>query len=194
MTEPLTNHEDVGEFHRKFDLRHTNDGATGPALLDPMLLSFRLNFLLEELSELCDAMGAKFYTRDGVGPDGLLQSLAITVPADTVAIDHAQAFDALLDLNYVSHGTAHLLGYPWQEGWDAVQRANITKERATSAEASKRGSSFDVIKPEGWTPPDIEAILHGHGFYKPGTECPVCGGAFSDEDVSCEPGICKAGG
>jgi predicted HAD superfamily Cof-like phosphohydrolase len=190
----LTNHEDVGEFHRKFNLRHTNDGAAGPAPQDLLLLSFRLNFLLEELSELVEAVGAKFYTRDGVGPDGVIQSLAITVPADVDQIDHAQAFDALIDLNYVSHGTAHLLGYPWQEGWDAVQAANMAKERATSAEASKRGSAFDVIKPEGWKPPDIGAVLRSHGFFKHGVECPVCGGSFDDPGVTCEPGICRAGG
>jgi hypothetical protein len=65
----------------------------------------------------------------------------------------------------VVFGTAHLNGYPWQEGWDLVQQANITKERAAAdGSNSKRGSSFDVVKPEGWTAPDINGLLLKKGW------------------------------
>jgi predicted HAD superfamily Cof-like phosphohydrolase len=45
------------------------------------------------------------------------------------------------------------------ELWDDVQRANMSKERATSVSQSKRGSTFDVIKPKGWVPPATAAII-----------------------------------
>jgi predicted HAD superfamily Cof-like phosphohydrolase len=47
----------------------------------------------------------------------------------------------------------------WDEFWNDVQRANMSKERATKASDSKRGSTFDVIKPAGWKAPDTEGIL-----------------------------------
>ncbi len=79
--------------------------------------------------------------------------------------DHAQMADALVDLVYVALGTAHLLGYPWQEVWDAVQAANMAKERGKpDGSNSKRGSAWDVVKPEGWTPPDIATLLERYGF------------------------------
>lgn len=47
----------------------------------------------------------------------------------------------------------------WRELWDDVQRANMTKVRATSASQSKRKTSLDVIKPEGWVGPNGGKIL-----------------------------------
>lgn len=47
--------------------------------------------------------------------------------------------------------------------WDDVQRANMTKERATSATAGKRGSAvFDIIKPPGWVGPDTAAVIRNY--------------------------------
>lgn len=53
------------------------------------------------------------------------------------------------------------LGLPWHDLFDEVQRANITKERATGTDdpRSKRGSAWDIVKPEGWTPPDIPGVF-----------------------------------
>jgi len=45
--------------------------------------------------------------------------------------------------------------------WNEVQRANMSKVRASSESQSKRGSSLDVIKPEGWRGPDIQGVLDG---------------------------------
>lgn len=132
-----TNWRDVGDFHEKFGLPQVKADA-GPREWNAELLKFRIKFLQEELVEFVE---------------GVIQE------------DHAQMADALIDLVYVAMGTAHLLGYPWQELWNEVQRANMTKVRAAAdGSNSKRGSSFDVIKPEGWEPPDIVGILTRHGF------------------------------
>lgn len=42
----------------------------------------------------------------------------------------------------------------WDDTWNAVQTANMTKVRAASAADSKRGSSLDVVKPKGWVAPE----------------------------------------
>lgn len=134
MSDRQSNFQDVGDFHRKFDLP-ASDISPGPRSITESLFEFRRKFMQEELDEFV------------VGWD---------------EVDHAQMFDALLDLVYVAMGTAHFFGYPWQEGWDEVQRANMAKVRAPSADASKRNSSWDVVKPPGWTAPDIDGVLARH--------------------------------
>lgn len=160
----MTDFSDVGDFHRKFGL-HTSDDRPGPtgAEDNTELMLFREKFLTEELAEFAE---------------GLAEG------------DHAKMFDALIDLVYVALGTAHLLGYPWQQGWDKVQEANMAKVRAKAdGSDSKRGSSFDVVKPPGWTPPDIESLLLSYGFKErvPSKNCPGCGKDLADEATTCGP-------
>lgn len=50
----------------------------------------------------------------------------------------------------------------WLELWADVQRANMSKERAQKASDSKRGSTWDVVKPQGWVGPQTEAIIAKH--------------------------------
>jgi predicted HAD superfamily Cof-like phosphohydrolase len=103
-----------------------------PRLLDSMTVRFRLKFLEEELMEF---------------------------RVSAISDDMPGMADALIDLVYVAMGTAYTMGLPWQPLWNEVQRANMSKVRASSADESKRGSSLDVVKPEGWKGPDIEGVL-----------------------------------
>lgn len=103
-----------------------------PTFLSNEAFEFRVNFLQEELEE--------FY-------------------GDHKAGNMEGAADALVDLVYVAHGTALMMGIPWEKIWDEVQRANMTKVRATSAEQSKRGTALDIIKPAGWVGPDHKKAL-----------------------------------
>ena len=48
----------------------------------------------------------------------------------------------------------------WRDFWNDVQRANMTKIRVLKSEDSKRGSTYDVIKPPDWIPPYSEEILN----------------------------------
>lgn len=50
----------------------------------------------------------------------------------------------------------------WLELWADVQRANMSKERVTKASDSKRGSTWDVVKPAGWIAPRTEEIVAKH--------------------------------
>lgn len=75
---------------------------------------------------------------------------------------------AMSDLVILCYDTALRMGlrYPvWRELWNDVQRANMTKVRATSAGQSKRGTSLDVVKPAGWIGPNGAAILDRHYMY-----------------------------
>lgn len=98
-----------------------------PRLLPHDIQQFRMKFMQEELDEF---------------------ELAV------LHGDLTKAFDALLDLAYVVHGTAQLMGLPWAKGWAAVQKANMSKQRGG---VDKRGNhTLDVCKPPGWVGPEGE--------------------------------------
>jgi len=129
----MTQFDMVGEFHVKFGLPTVADGPPRP--LTDHEFEFRSRFMREELDEYEDAVA-----------EG----------------DLAKAADALVDLVYVVLGTAHLHRFPFDEVFAEVQAANMRKVRASSAEESRRGSALDVVKPEGWTSPDVEGVLRRH--------------------------------
>lgn len=87
----------------------------------------RLKHLQEELGEICEAM---------------------------VMEDRVRLLDGLIDLVYVALGGAYLLGLPFNKGWKLVHAANMKKIRAARKDQSKRGSTFDVVKPAGWRSPE----------------------------------------
>jgi predicted HAD superfamily Cof-like phosphohydrolase len=120
--------DEVGDFHKKFGLPHADDGGP-PALLEEGVLSFRTDFMDEELEEFITA---------------------------TEAGDIVKATDALCDLVYVVLGTAHMMRLPFNECWKLVQEANMTKVRADGATdpRSKRGHELDVVKPEHFVSPE----------------------------------------
>ena len=67
----------------------------------------------------------------------------------------ADKLDALVDLCYVALGTCYLHGMDFNEAWRRVQSANMTKVRAQVSSDSKRGSTWDVIKPANFVPPNL---------------------------------------
>lgn len=67
--------------------------------------------------------------------------------------------DALIDIVYVAKGTAVMLGLPWDELWSEVHATNMRKVRGISSR-----QRADVLKPEGWMPPDLHKVLCDHGY------------------------------
>jgi predicted HAD superfamily Cof-like phosphohydrolase len=130
-------HSSVGHFHERFGLDNTTHRDPGPRDVSVELMDFRVKFMEEELREFKEARAKN---------------------------DIAGMADALVDLSYVTLGTAHVMGLPWQELFFEVQKANMGKERAVRAEQSLRGSTYDVVKPKGWQPPDIAGVLRKHGW------------------------------
>jgi len=62
--------------------------------------------------------------------------------------------DGLVDLVYVAIGTAYLHGFDFDEAWRRVHEANMKK----IAKPSIR-SDYDVVKPAGWTSPDLSDLV-----------------------------------
>lgn len=134
-------YKDIKEFHKRFQLDPSNPE---PHLLDSELLRFRADFMLEEFQEFLNAC------RENNLHD---------------------AFDALIDLSYVTLGTAYLMSLPFDQGWDEVHRANMAKTRAIDLlnmpnlpdairqSLEKRNSKYDVVKPPGWVKPDLTKFI-----------------------------------
>lgn len=126
---------DVGDFHTKFDLpRWRGWGDPKPHLMSQAEADFRTGFLDEELTEFKEALAAQ---------------------------DLEKAADALVDLVWVALGTAHVMHIPFERVWAEVYRANMAKVRSTGSDdpRSTRSSHFDVVKPEGWQPPNHKQAL-----------------------------------
>ena len=65
--------------------------------------------------------------------------------------------DGCADLKWVIEGLEHSLNLPQQEVWDEVARSNLSK--ISEDGKVKKRKDGKVLKPEGWTPPDIKTIL-----------------------------------
>ena len=72
--------------------------------------------------------------------------------------DIVEIADACADLKWVVEGLEHTLNIPQQMVWDEVARSNLQKVDPITGKVLKREDG-KVMKPEGWTPPDIKSIF-----------------------------------
>lgn len=121
--------EDLVEFHERFGLEYN-----GPPRSLPLAHArFRYTCLREEVEEYIASYG-----------------------------NVAKELDALIDLIYFALGCAYLQGLApvFNEAWTRVHEANMLKMRSPATdESAARGSAFDVVKPPGWTPPDLTDLV-----------------------------------
>ena len=143
--EPVDFVGDIEEFHRKFGLLYEGK----PRALSAELSEFRQKFLQEEKNEYVSHSESCY--------------IAIRERDEAeVTYQLAHMLDALVDLTYVAIGTAHLHGFDFKEAWRRVHAANMAKVRAQRAEDSTRGTTYDVVKPDGWLPPRHEDLVEDH--------------------------------
>jgi predicted HAD superfamily Cof-like phosphohydrolase len=73
--------------------------------------------------------------------------------------DIVEIADACTDLKWVIEGLEHTLQIPQQAVWDEVARSNLSKISSTGKVIKREDGK--VLKPEGWTPPNIKEIIKG---------------------------------
>ncbi len=71
--------------------------------------------------------------------------------------DIVEIADACADLKWVIEGLEHTLDIPQQKVWNEVARSNLAKI-SSDGKVHKR-SDGKVLKPDGWTPPNIKDII-----------------------------------
>jgi predicted HAD superfamily Cof-like phosphohydrolase len=70
--------------------------------------------------------------------------------------DIIEIADALADIIYIACGTAASYGIPLDKVFEEVHRSNMAKLVDGKPIYREDGK---VLKPEGWTPPDIDGVL-----------------------------------
>ena len=152
-------------LHKKFGF----EARKSPGMLPEEVMKMRLNFLLEEVNELAQACG--------YGTE-ITEEYDIKVKKDPMMkINPEQILDALIDIQVVLLGTAHLMGFfnslkvsdhsylldtdysIFEEAYVRVWMANMKKERCQSNKDSKRNCSYDLKKPVGWKPPYLKDLV-----------------------------------
>jgi predicted HAD superfamily Cof-like phosphohydrolase len=156
--------DDVGAFHAKFGL--DSQEPSTPTVPSDEMVKFRLNFLLEELCEI--AAANDFVLSEGEDEELHFEKCSSDICED--APDHIKlehTLDGLVDLLYIIAGTVRFFGLHtvgptgvrFHEAWRRVQQCNMRKVRTARPADSKRGSGFDVVKPEGWVGPDHKDLV-----------------------------------
>lgn len=138
---------DIIEFHEKFGINYEGK----PRVLPYDLADFRSRFNLEELTEWRQHAGAAL--------------IDLTDSQSMIPYRLEEMLDAHVDQFYVLLGTVYLQGLlpVFEEAWRRVHAANMAKVRAQpDGSDSKRGSAYDVVKPEGWVAPDHSDLVQDH--------------------------------
>ena len=74
------------------------------------------------------------------------------------AADPKECLDALIDILVVTVGAIHSLGADGEGAWNEVMRSNFAKIDTRTGFVTKREDG-KVLKPEGWTPPELDQFL-----------------------------------
>jgi predicted HAD superfamily Cof-like phosphohydrolase len=138
----------VREFHAAFGAP-VNDGEPSAALPDDRL-RMRYRLVAEEFAELT---GAVF----GTAARAVVERAVDTVvDQPTDGADLVQIADATSDLRYVLHGMELECGIPG-EVFTTIHASNMAKLGPEGR--PNRRADGKVLKPAGWTPPDVAGVL-----------------------------------
>lgn len=142
--------EQVLEFHREFGQPIVDN----PSLPSDERLRLRLRLISEEYGELLEAAGAD---------PRMLRLLKFLIAeivssARSVEANLPELADAMADLDYVVEGTRIEFGIDGAPIAAEVHRANIAKL------GGEKRADGKIMKPAGWTAPDIEGELRKQGW------------------------------
>jgi predicted HAD superfamily Cof-like phosphohydrolase len=150
---PFPIEDDVTAFHRALG---QPVGGPAPAVPPEARVRLRMRLIAEEFFETMAACTANAPALKRLGEiEHLLKELIEVAP---ISVDLPALVDGLCDLDYVVEGTRVEAGVCGAAVHAEVHRANMAK-----AHGPKRADG-KVLKPEGWTPPDIETVLRRSGW------------------------------
>ena len=88
----------------------------------------------------------------------LIQEEVDELWAANAAADPKECLDALIDILVVTVGAIHSLGADGTGAWNEVMRTNFAKIDPATGRVNKREDG-KVLKPEGWTPPELDQFI-----------------------------------
>lgn len=128
------------------------DKPTQPTESERLL---RVRLILEEALEFAEACGVKVAFRDQFSNDLVIatdKNYETKIQGEFDIVEYA---DALGDISYVSYGAANCAGIDMEPIEEEIHRSNIDKFR----NGIVRDEHGKVVKPEGWTAPDIKSEI-----------------------------------
>ena len=72
--------------------------------------------------------------------------------------DDAEQLDACMDMIWVILGYCRMKGFDVDGAWEEVALSNLAKIDSTTGKVVKNNAG-KVMKPEGWTPPDLTKFV-----------------------------------
>jgi predicted HAD superfamily Cof-like phosphohydrolase len=147
---------------REFHVIAKQAAPSRPAIPSDDVVRFRLSLITEEYIELVTATLGEWRTE----PWKLARAcdeLRGAIKLCPIVVDMEEFIDATVDLDYVVEGTRIAFGVRSAPVWAEVQRANMAKLGGPMREDGK------LLKPAGWTPPDIKGCLWAQGWRPQGT-------------------------
>jgi predicted HAD superfamily Cof-like phosphohydrolase len=85
--------------------------------------------------------------------------------------DPVEQLDALLDFIVVTTGAIHSAGFDGEGGWKEVMKTNFAKIDRETGKVRKREDG-KVLKPQGWTPPNLTPFVTRQGIAENGYAAP----------------------
>ena len=85
--------------------------------------------------------------------------------------DPVEQLDALLDFIVVTTGAIHSAGFDGEGGWKEVMKTNFAKIDRETGKVRKREDG-KVLKPTGWTPPNLKPFVTRQGVAENGYAAP----------------------
>lgn len=116
----------------------------------------RLRLIAEECFEVLRA--ALHHTEDGFFLAEAEDEVLRAIDGGDVLVDLPDFVDGLADLDYVVEGARLEFGVDGTPVAAEVHRANMAKTTGPVRADGKR------MKPDGWTPPDVERVLRAQGW------------------------------
>jgi predicted HAD superfamily Cof-like phosphohydrolase len=86
------------------------------------------------------------------------QEKFMTACDQCVTGDRTEQLDALIDILVVTIGAIHSAGFDGEGAWKEVMKTNFAKIDKKTGKVRKREDG-KVLKPQGWTAPDLEPFL-----------------------------------
>jgi predicted HAD superfamily Cof-like phosphohydrolase len=148
---------------RNAQLREFHLLIGAPILSTPQVPSddrvrLRMRMLLEETLECLDAC----FVDDHVTTDQLKRLVESYIDKNEVSVDLPLLIDGFGDVDYIVEGNRLEFGTDGQPIADAIHKANMAKVGPDGWIVRREDGK--VLKPEGWTPPDIEGELKRQGW------------------------------
>jgi predicted HAD superfamily Cof-like phosphohydrolase len=112
----------------------------------------------EKFMKACDQSTSKHDDQQYLMYVGLIDEETKELEQALLDNNRGEQLDALIDILVVTIGAIHSGGFDAEGAWKEVMSTNFAKIDKETGKVIKREDG-KVLKPDGWTPPDLKPFL-----------------------------------